>query len=277
VLTDVQAVGAALNLRALAAAARRKESQQAIADSDAALRLLPRSPTVRCARGAILLASGGVEQGYAELLAAAQIRSDAPRRHNLAIVLLMKGDVEGAQREVGSALAEYRDYTEAHATLASLHIARSEFDLARAELEEATRLDPALPTLQAVWAQYYASQGKSAEAIAYGERGAKNRPDDPQARLLLAQLYYQAGRYDDMRREARAALALLPLEQKEEARRGIERLLGSTALQEPSTTDEANTKAPSGSNSDGLDLKLGQPGSNKLRLGDTGMKLKLNP
>jgi tetratricopeptide (TPR) repeat protein len=248
VLTDLQAIGAALSLRALSRTANQEESQKAIVDSDAALVLLPRSATVRSARGAIILSSGGVEQGYAEFQAAAQIRPDAPRRHNLAILMLMKGELEQAQREVASALAEYRDYTEAHATLASLHIVRSEFELARAELEEANRLEPAVPMLQAVWAQYYAGQGRTTEAITHAESSVKARPRDPQTHLLLAQLYYQAARYDDMRREARAALNLVPLSRKEEARRAIEQMLGSTALEEPSkpeteVTDKSDREA----------------------------------
>jgi tetratricopeptide (TPR) repeat protein len=284
VLTDLQAVGAALSLRALALTARQEEPQKAIADSDAALVLWPRSATVRSARGAIVLSSGGVEQGYAEFQAAAQIRPDAPRHHNLAILMLMKGEVEQAQREVASALAEYRDYTEAHATLASLHIARSEFELARVELEEANRLEPGVPMLQAVWAQYYAGQGRTNEAIAHAENSVKASPRDPQMHLLLAQLYYQAVRYDDMRREARAALNLVPLSQKEEARRGIEQMLGSTALEEPSRPEtevtDSNARGQKmrkeSTTTPGSPLHL-LPETTKLRLRDSDLKLKLQP
>jgi tetratricopeptide (TPR) repeat protein len=272
VMTDIQAIGAALSLRALSRTVRLEASQEAIADSDAALIVLPRSATARSARGAILLANGGIEQGEAEFKAAAQIRPDGPRRHNLSILSLMKGELEQAQREVSSALAEYRDYPEAHATLASLYIARSEFDLARAELEEAARLEPALPMLQPVWAQFYAAQGRSAEAIAYAERSVKTRPYDPQSHLLLAQLYHQAARYVDMRREARAALDLIPLSRKEEAKQGIERMLGSTALEEPS---EPETKKENSLNLDGPLPLL--PETTKLRLQDKNLRLKLNP
>lgn len=284
VLTDLQAVGAALSLRALSFTARQEESQKAIADSDAALVLRPRSATVRSARGAIVLASGGVEQGYAEFQAAAQIRPDAPRHHNLAVLMLMKGEVEQAQREVASALAEYRDYTEAHATLASLHIARSEFELARAELEEANRLEPAIPMLEAIWAQYYAGQGRTNEAIAHAQNSVKARPQDPQMHLLLAQLYYQASRYDDMRREARAALHLVPVSRKEEARRAIEQVLGSTALEEPSKPEPEVTDRSDGDEkmrkestaAPGTPLHL-LPETTKLRLRDSDLKLKLQP
>jgi len=233
---------------------------------------------VRSAHGAILLASGGVDQGYAEIQAAAQIRSDAPRRHNLAILMLMKGEIEAAQREVGAALAQYRDYAEAHVTLASLHITRSEFDLARTELEEATRLEPALPSLETVWAQFYAAQGNTREAIAHAERSTQLRAADPQAHILLAQLYYHAARYDDMKREARIALELIPSPQKDDFRREIRKLLGPTAFEDPERTEgniaDDTSRLPI-QPPDSLKLELNQPGSSKYHLRDIDSKLHI--
>ncbi len=242
-LTDAMAVGMALNLYALHQLIWERDPRQALEGADAALRLAPRSPTVRGARAMVLLAGGGVAQGISELEAALQIRSDSPRHNNLAILLLADGDVEGAAREVARATKQHRNFASARVTLAGVHLAQMEYDLARAELEEAEKLDAALSTLPLAWAQYYAARGQMELAIGKARRAVELRSYDFQSRMLLAHLYRSASRFDDMRSQARKLLKLAPAGRKAEVKALIRRVLGPTALERP-TIEQGDSEQP---------------------------------
>lgn len=255
-LGDLDVVAVALSLRAQAAIAKNEEPAQALRDVEAAIKLFPRSATLRTARGAVLIASAGENEGAAEFEAAAQMRPDPARRNNLAMLELAKGDRERAMREISQALEAAPDFALGHVTLATLHLAQAEPELARQELSKAESLDRALPTLPLAWAQYYASTGDMMQAVARAEQAVRVRPENVQARLLLGRLYRQAGRYDDMRREARAVLEHTPASQKDRTRQLLEAVLGPTALEMP---DDGEQAAPS---ADAL------PDPGKLRLGE---------
>jgi len=264
-LTDLQAVGLALNLRAIHRLHRDQDLQGAMADSDKALRLAPRSPPVRGVRALVLLGSSSGAQAQSELEAASQIRPDASQRNNLAGLLLAMGDLDGAAQQVSLALEQYPDYPSARVTLASVHMARMEQDQAKAELETAERLDPDMPIIHMVWAQYHASRQQWDEAISRARQGVENRPNDAQARLVLGRIYREAGRYPEMRGQARAALELVPEPRAEEMKKLIHGLLGPTAL------DDLDEQEPEEQEQTGsLELQLPEPG--KLELG-TGLRL----
>jgi tetratricopeptide (TPR) repeat protein len=243
-VTDVQAVGLAVSLRALYKLVREHQQQSSLADSDIALRLVARSPTVRSARAVILFATGGASLGRTEMEAAAQIRSDAPRNNNLAALLVAEGELDSASRKVALALKEQKDYASAHATLASIHFARGEHELGQTELIKAEKLDPALPTLAILWAHYYRSTGRLDLAIDKARQSVRSRPGDLQARLFLATLLRQNGQYDEMRRIAREVIGDIPDPQKKEMKQFIERALGPTALESP-IDDESDKTSPS--------------------------------
>lgn len=270
VLTDLEAVGAALSLRAAHGVAQNDDPARALRDADAAAKLWPSSPTVRGAHGAVLLAGGARDLGQNELEAAAQLRPDATRRNNLAILHLALGDTERATQEVARALERDPDFAAAHATLAQVHLSRGERDLAEAELQKAEALDPKLPILPLTWAQFYASAGQHDQAIEYGRRAAELRARDPQVHLMLAQIYRQASRYEDMRSEARSALALAPQAIAAQMRELIGRMLGPTAL------EDAPTPAAPGAASPAPDAPpLAPSAAPKLRLTEPGTGLKL--
>jgi Tfp pilus assembly protein PilF len=243
VLTDVEAVGAAVNTRAIHRLVREGDAQRAFSDSTNALRLAPRSAAVHGARGAILIASGGVEEGVREFEAAVEVRPDAPRRNNLAGIFLVKGDAERALREVSAALQASPDFAGAHGTLAALHMQSGETEAALRELETAKRLDPDLHTLPMLFANYHLSEGEIDAAITYAEQAVARRPEDVQAQLMLARIYKQANRYGDMRRAAQAALASAPEGQRDGVRTLIERVLGPTALEADPLADEGGDEA----------------------------------
>jgi len=270
-LGDLEAIGAALVLRASARMIANEDPAAALRDVDAAAKLSPSSPTVRSARGAALLANGATDLGQSELEAAAQLLPDPARGNNLAMLHMALGEGERATQEVARALERQPDFALARVTLAQIHLARGERDLARSELEKAEALDPKLPGLPLTWAEFHASAGENDQAIEYARRAVEARPRDAQVRLMLARIYRQASRYEEMRIEARAALALAPTSLAGRMHELIERMLGPTAL-----AVDANDPAEA---APGESPDLLQPDSkpSKLRLTEPGTSLKLDP
>lgn len=298
VLTDAQALGGALALRAQAQADNAGDLKAGLADSEHALKLSPSSASVRSVRASLLMATGGVEAGTRELDAAAQLRRDAPRRNNLATMGLITGNADAAAKEVAAALAEAPDYALGHITLATVHLMRGEQELARAELEKAERLEPDLAVLPQIWAQFYASANDIDQALAKAQEAVRRRPKDMQALLVLARVDRAAGRYDDMREQAQKILSAAPADQQERLKTLLRGMLGPTVFEAASDHDEeaAGSPSPSGPSLSGtpdakgprlLDdpagsktgsLQLGT-GAPKLQLGggDSKLKLKLDP
>ncbi|MEM1417194.1 MAG: tetratricopeptide repeat protein, partial [Myxococcota bacterium] len=232
-LTDPQAVAAALATAAVHQLVRENEPVRALERLRPALRLDRRSPQVRGVRGAVLLASGGLEEGVRELEAARDIRPDGVRRNLLAMVFMAKGDVEQANRELAQALEAFPEYAAAHATLATIHLSRRETDLARSELQEAERIDPEYFLLKSLWAQYHLQTGDEEMAASLALEAVDARPWDVNTRLQASQIFRAAGRYDDMRRQARRALEMTPEDQRATFRERILTILGPTALEQP--------------------------------------------
>lgn len=292
VLTDAQALGAAYALRAQAQADNGGDLRAGLHDSELAVKLSPSSASVRSVRAALLMATGGVEAGTRELDAAAQLRRDAPRRNNLATLSLVTGNADAAAKEVAAVLAEAPDYALGHITLATVHLMRGEQELARAELEKAERLEPDLAVLPQIWAQFYASANDLDQALAKAQEAVRRRPKDMQALLVLARVDRAAGRYDDMREQARKILAAAPADQQERLKTLLRGMLGPTVFEAAAADSDSGDGSPSGVSLSGspdnkgprlLDdpagsktgsLQLGT-GAPKLQLGDGDSKLKL--
>jgi Tfp pilus assembly protein PilF len=301
-LTDAQVVGAALAIRALQRVDANGDTRGGLADSELAVKLDPSSASARSARASLLLATGGIEAGTHELDAAVQLRGDAARRNNLATLGLLSGNTDGAAKEVAAALTDAPDYALAHITLATVHLMRGERDLARTELEQAERLEPDLAQLPQIWAQFYASDNDMPRALQKAQEALRRRPKDTQAMLVLARIDRAAGRYDDMRAQAKAIMARTGPDEHDRMQTLLRSMLGPTVF-EPSagSDDEAPSHdssdslslsgdtsgsakgphllsdAPGGAATDGA-LQL-QPGASKLHLGagDSKLKLKLEP
>lgn len=238
VLNDAQVVAAALNHRAIHQLVHEGDSERAFELAQNALKLDRRSPSIRSVRGAVLVTSGGNQEGAQEFEAAAQIRPDAPRHNNLAGLALAQQDLERAAREVAAALEQHPDFAGGHATLAAVHLARSEVEESGAELRRAEELDPSLPMLPMLWANYYLATRDVDSAVEKAMEAIERRPHDWTVRLNAARVLRVAGRYDDMRREARQILADAPPGQEPAVRQLIEQVLGPTALEEPLGEEE---------------------------------------
>ncbi len=300
VLSDTQAVAAALNIKALRALQRDRDVAGALRDVDRALKLDGRSPYIRTVRAMALLTSGNAEEGGKELEAAAQIRPDPPRYNNLAALRLAKNEPEQAARDVDRALAEAPEFAAAHATRASVHLAKGETEVARQKLVTVERLDRRLGNLPLLWAEYHLRVGDPEAAVEQVQRALRKRPRDWQVRLAAARVYRAASRFDDMRRAAQEAIELVPETQRDVMREQIEQMLGPSAFDEPSEEDgedwedsdlagdldlgggagASGSSGPSlldeelGSDLGGPALQLGDP--SKLRLRDPDTKLRLD-
>jgi len=267
VLDDVKVVAAFLGAQALHALVHENDSTAALSKVQRAIRLDGRSPSLRSVQAAVLIANGGIEQGVEELQAATQLRSDGPRRNNVAAVFMAMGDFEQANREVAAALEEFPDFAGAHATLGAIHLAQGETDLAETELQAAERLEPQTLILPMLWAEFHLRNGDQERAASYAQQAIERRPQDWQTRLGAARVFRASGRYEEMRREAHRVLELVPSAQREPMREQILALLGPTAL-EPLDDDEelAGDDDAMGEGDEDDDLGLGTPG---FRLGSS--------
>jgi tetratricopeptide (TPR) repeat protein len=290
VLNDAQALAAAFAIRGLDRLDNALNGKAGLADTEAAVKLSPSSASVRGARAKLLLATGGIDSGTRELDASLQLRNDAARHNNVAVLALVRGDPNAGAKELASALEQLPDYALGHLTLATVHLMRGEFELARAEIEKAERLEPDLPQLPQIWAELYASNNDMDQALVKAQEAVRRRPKDPQARIILARIDRAAGRYDDMRTQARAIMTRAPADEQERMKSLVLEMLGPTALEDNAPVDApandtsaAVAPSPSGDNAEPARLDPGglqlQPGASKLHLGagDSKFKLDLHP
>ncbi|MEM9066973.1 MAG: hypothetical protein AAGE52_00665 [Myxococcota bacterium] len=232
VLNDAQAAAAMMGIDAVYHLVHENDAVRALDRSRRALRVDERAPYLRTVQGKVLVAGAGVQQGIEELQAASQIRPDAPRRNNLAGVFVVMNDVDQAAREAAAALERFPDFAAAHATLAAIHLAQGENDLARGELVIAERLEPRLLNLPMLWANYYLQTGEQMQAVGKAREAVERNPNNWETRFQAARLYRMVGRYGPMRREARKIMELVQPEQQALVRQRILELLGPTALEE---------------------------------------------
>jgi tetratricopeptide (TPR) repeat protein len=270
VLSDTQVVGALLALRAVFEMAYHADPRAALESSSRAIQLAPILPSVRTARGVVVLGANMAEQGLQELTAARDQRPDAPRLHNLASAALMTGDKERAQRELTAALAKAPDFAAAHATLAAFDLLSDDADGARSELAIAERLAPDLSLVQWGMAEQLVRSGEREQGLARAEQAVKERPSFD-GKLRFAVILRQAGKYDEMRKQAQELLAMSPSYRRGELRELLTQVLGPTAFDDvepdPSAADldDLGSVPPLAG---GPDLKL-QLGQGKL-LGEPG-------
>lgn len=285
VLSDAQVIAAGQSLRSTYLAQPTGDTAAALRDAEAALSLLPKSPTVRTAHAFALLSSGAGQVGVRELQAAQQQRDDAPRNLNLGFALMAGGQFTSAAKHIARALEIAPDYALGHLNLARLHLAQGDRPLARASLERAEQLDPKMPLISLAWAGYHLTGGELQEALARAESAVEARPDSAEARITLAQVFRSIGRYDDMRKQAKALVDMVSPSQRERTQHLLKATLGPTALEEPEGEAAAGSATPDGgvpdSPSDAFDLTKGSKllgGGKKPTPSLTGddVKLKLD-
>jgi predicted Zn-dependent protease len=230
VLNDAQVVGAALGLRAMDAARNRLDLDGALRDAEAAVKLLPGSPTSHGVLAHVLLARAEPEKGKAELDKALALRADGPRRNNLAIHALTHNDPMRAGRELGDTLKELPEFAYAHTTRAAASIILMAYQIAGDELRLAEKADPELPLVPQLWAQLLAAKGDLNEAVVMGRKAVQQRPNDPRPLYILARIERTLGLKDDMRKHAAQILELTPAGQRDGRKAHLQSVLGEDAF-----------------------------------------------
>lgn len=243
VLNDAQAIGAALAIRALHRLNNALDPKGALADSAAALELLPASASAHSVRAAVALTRPDDLGGAGELETAAKLRSDAARHNNLAIHALAVGNILLANKELALALADAPDYALANLMQATSYLMIQERELARAKLEQVERLDPTLAQLPQIWAQLYGQAGDNDQALRFAQEAVRRQPNDPQPLLILARIEANAGRDADVRKHAREILTHVPAEDRDRRKRTVQMTLGSEIFDEPAKADASTPSA----------------------------------
>lgn len=264
VLTDVQAVSAALVARAQHALHVEADGARALGVIEDALKLDPRSPSARVTRGLVLVAAQGLEDARREIESAASIRGDAPRKVALAMVHVLGRDLDAAEREIRAALEQSPDYAIAHLRLATLQLEAGDTEAARASLEEADRLEAGVPELGLLYAQYHVLEGENDLARSRARAAASESPHSFQTQLMAAQIFRATGDTNDMRRAVQAAIAAVPEARRDRVRDQIRQSMGEEALEPPS---EGGDEEPPPASA-GLELRLDGPTAPDAPAGD---------
>ncbi len=281
VMSDAEATAPYYGLSSLSLLTDR-DTSGALKLNDIATKLAPNNPYYRTGRGLIFAASGAQGEAMAEFEKAAKQRGDAVSKTNLAEILIL-ADPSGrrAEAEIQDVLSSMPDFSRAHAVLAMIQVMRREFDKAELELALAEKLDPASPVVAMFWAQFYASQLQSDEAIAKAKDAVRLSDESFSSLLGLAGIYKATARFDDMRKTLDKAFKLSKSTDMAEQIKVIFNY-------DPGAHDREDDNPMAGDENEGdgelggLNLKLGGQdpelgagqapglggGSNKLKLGD---------
>lgn len=253
VLTDVEALSGALAIEALHLLVHEGDVAGAMERAQAATTLDPRSPTARCVRAAVLISSGGIDEGEAELRAASEIRPDAPRQANLAGVYIATNRTAEATRAVDRALEAAPDYVYAIALRGAIHLARNETAEAKTSLERAEALERDFYMLPMLWAEYFLRTNDPMSAVARAQSAIERRPRDYQTLFSAARVFQAADQRGLALETARRALELVPADQRDALRARFEGFLGAGALSEGEGAGGASSFGSGGA----LDLSRG--------------------
>ena len=292
VLTDVQAVAAAMNTNAVGDLHDEPDGKKALKVVQRALKLDPRSVQLRLVHATILLSSAAFEEGSKEVQAAVSIRADSATLLHMANLhtinaqyAQMAGSRETFDRELGAAatlatdaLNQTPNFAMARMVLAEVHLAKDERALARAQLELAERDDPDDPNLQMMWAQYHVTRGEHSEAVARIDKATDHSPDQWMVWLRAADIYRAAGDLEGAAQKIEEARMRIPRDMRAEFEKRAAMILGENLRPPPGADQGAvdplglpdpSTAAPGGGLADPSDLKLRDPGDD--------FELDLNP
>lgn len=272
VLTDAQALGAMHATHALYMLVQSGDVAGAMEQAQGATTLDERSPQARCVRAAVLISSGGMEEGEAELRAAVDLRNGPAQQANLAGVYIATNRTAEATRALDAALESAPDYVYAIVLRAAVHIARNETDEAKAALERAEALERDFYMLPMLWAEYFLRKQDPMSAVARVQQAIELRPRDYQTLFQAARVFQIAGQHESAVTTARRALELVPPDQKDALRERMEGLLGRGSLGDDE--DGGEPAEPTGATDPALDLSRG---SRLLGGGSTGGGPRLFP
>jgi len=192
---------------ALTAAGRQEE---AIREGEAAILLAPRDADARYNLANALADLGRLDEAIAHYREAAALDTAFAIRHNLAIALLRRGDLEGAAAAVQDALRAEPDDADAHYTFGLVLARRGEHARALGEFDAAARLRPGFGAALARQGAALAALGDTSAAVARYEAAARAQPGDAGAHRDLGLLLLAAGRHRDAIAALRNGLSAAP-------------------------------------------------------------------
>ena len=133
--------------------------------------------------------------------------------NNLGVLLMGKGEVEGAIARYEQALALHSAYAEAHYNLAGALLEKGKTDDAIAHGKEAVRLQPSDPDAHVVLGNAFTAKQDVDQAIVEYELALTLRPDDYNAHFNLGSVLQEKGETERAAREFARAHELEPQEQ----------------------------------------------------------------
>jgi tetratricopeptide (TPR) repeat protein len=156
------------------------------------------------------VACGGEEPDTATPTPAATATPSASEHLDMGLDYLEQERPEQARAEFEEAIRLDPGYALAHYNLGRIHYQQGELDLAQAAFEEAIENDPELAAAHTNLGVVYADQGRYAEAIAEYETAIELDPDDDMAHYNLAGTYYDQGQLDAALAEYQEAVRIEP-------------------------------------------------------------------
>jgi type IV pilus biogenesis/stability protein PilW len=156
------------------------------------------------------VACGGEAPETAPPTPAATATPSASEHLDTGLDYLEQEEPEQARAEFEEALRLDPGYALAHYNLGRVHYQQGELDLAEAAFKEAIENDPELAAAHTNLGVVYADQGRYAEAIAEYETAIELDPDDDMAHYNLAGSYYDQGQLDAALAEYQEAIRIDP-------------------------------------------------------------------
>ncbi len=116
-----------------------------------------------------------------------------PSHHEIAICLILKGDIFEAGKKLLVALSSWPDNAALHHAMGFVMLKAGKYDDAIKEARLALALDPKLYNALSVLAEAFRGKGSYGAARVYWERYLEKNPDDLEGNLALVTLYAREG------------------------------------------------------------------------------------
>ncbi|MAJ60328.1 MAG: hypothetical protein CBC48_10150 [bacterium TMED88] len=221
--------------------ARAGDAEGAIEFAEKALLADPGSVEARLRKAEILIDTGARSKDSERLAEGKAIvdevlsedQTNPPAQIVLAKYELVQGNPQGAIESARSALDAQPNWSQGHFIIGSAYLALGDQRRARGELARAVELDSRLSDAQRLLIKVHLDLGEYEYAIENGEKYLRNRPEDDQTRIRVAQSYIGLGQFD----QAAAVLDEIP-----EERQSVEVLLGKGRLASARGDREAGRK-----------------------------------
>jgi tetratricopeptide (TPR) repeat protein len=190
---------------------KKGQSDEAIRQYQAALRLRPDNFIVRNNLGIALGRRGQIDEALTQFQEAVRLApADASCHYNLGNALLEKGQTDEAITQYRQAIRLNMYSVGLHNNLGLALARKGQNDEAITHYQEALRLEPADPDIHYNLGVALAQRGQINEAIGHYQEALRLNPDRAEAHNNLGTAFRQQGRNDEAIRQFQEALRLKP-------------------------------------------------------------------